>query len=146
MDCTQSSHLSSHKSFNHEGRWGTTDDFATSFLNFSLFSTALWDGGKEGEREETGSERVVMCLCVCACVHARARLTCVFACKFVCVCARASVCVSAGPSVIVSVCVCARARACVCLSVSAHQLVFVCAHAPVYDIRPRALALDFVCL
>ena len=26
-----------------EGRWGTTDDFATSFLHFSLFSTALWD-------------------------------------------------------------------------------------------------------
>ena len=30
-------------SHNHEGRWGTTDDFATSFLHFSLFSTALWD-------------------------------------------------------------------------------------------------------
>ena len=28
---------------NREGRWGTTDDFATSFLHFSLFSTALWD-------------------------------------------------------------------------------------------------------
>ena len=26
-----------------EGRWGTTDDFATSFLHSSLFSTALWD-------------------------------------------------------------------------------------------------------
>ena len=26
-----------------EGRWGTRDDFATSFLHFSLFSTALWD-------------------------------------------------------------------------------------------------------
>ena len=23
--------------------WGTTDDFATSFLHFSLFSTTLWD-------------------------------------------------------------------------------------------------------
>ena len=32
-----------HQSFNREGRWGTTDDFATSFLHFSLFSTALWD-------------------------------------------------------------------------------------------------------
>ena len=32
-----------HLSVNHEGRWGTTDDFATSFLHFSLFSTALWD-------------------------------------------------------------------------------------------------------
>ena len=28
---------------NHKGRCGITDDFATSFLHFSLFSTALWD-------------------------------------------------------------------------------------------------------
>ena len=35
--------LSSHLSLKHEGRWGTTDDFATSFLHFPLFSTALWD-------------------------------------------------------------------------------------------------------
>ena len=27
----------------HEGRWGTTYDFATSFLHLSLFSTALYD-------------------------------------------------------------------------------------------------------
>ena len=32
-----------HLSLNREGRWGTTYDFATSFLHFSLFSTALWD-------------------------------------------------------------------------------------------------------
>ena len=32
-----------HLSLNCEGRWGTTDDFTTSFLHFSLFSTALWD-------------------------------------------------------------------------------------------------------
>ena len=32
-----------HQSLNREGRWGTTDDFANSFLHFSLFSTALWD-------------------------------------------------------------------------------------------------------
>ena len=33
-----------HLSLNREGRWGTTDDFTTSFLHFfSLFSTALWD-------------------------------------------------------------------------------------------------------
>ena len=32
-----------HLSLNREGRWGTTDDFATSFFHFSLFSTALWD-------------------------------------------------------------------------------------------------------
>ena len=36
-------HHRHHLSLNHEGRWGTTDDFATSFLHFSLFSTALWD-------------------------------------------------------------------------------------------------------
>ena len=31
------------QSLNPEGCWGTTDNFATSFLHFSLFSTALWD-------------------------------------------------------------------------------------------------------
>ena len=35
--------ISSHLSLNCEGRWGTTDDFATSFLHFSLFFNALWD-------------------------------------------------------------------------------------------------------
>ena len=34
---------SPHVSLNREGRWGTTDDFATSFLHFSLFSNALRD-------------------------------------------------------------------------------------------------------
>ena len=37
------SHTSLHLSLNREGRWGTTDDFATSFLHFSKFHTALWD-------------------------------------------------------------------------------------------------------
>ena len=32
-----------HQSLNCKGCWRTTDDFATSFLHFSLFSTALWD-------------------------------------------------------------------------------------------------------
>ena len=32
-----------HLSHTREGRWGTTDDFATSFLKFSQFSTAFWD-------------------------------------------------------------------------------------------------------
>ena len=32
-----------HQSLNREGRWGTTDDFSTSFLHFPLFSAALWD-------------------------------------------------------------------------------------------------------
>ena len=36
-------HHHHHLSLNREGRWGTTDDFATSFLHVSLFSTALWD-------------------------------------------------------------------------------------------------------
>ena len=30
-------------SLNRGGRWGTTDDFATIVLHFSLFSIALWD-------------------------------------------------------------------------------------------------------
>ena len=34
------------QSLNREGRWGTTDDFATSLLHFSLFSSALWDLGE----------------------------------------------------------------------------------------------------
>ena len=33
--------ISSHLPLNCEGRWGTTDDFATSFLHFPLFSNAL---------------------------------------------------------------------------------------------------------
>ena len=32
-----------HQSLDREGRWGTTDYFPTSFLHFSLFSTALLD-------------------------------------------------------------------------------------------------------
>ena len=36
-------HHHHHQFLNREGRRGTTDDFATSFLHFSLFSTALWD-------------------------------------------------------------------------------------------------------
>ena len=36
-------HHHHHLPLNPEGRSGTTDDFATSFLHFSLFSTALWD-------------------------------------------------------------------------------------------------------
>ena len=30
-------------SLNRKGRWGTTDNFTTSFLLFPLFSSALWD-------------------------------------------------------------------------------------------------------
>ena len=35
-----------HFSLNRQGRWGITDDFTTSFLHCSLFSTALWDLAK----------------------------------------------------------------------------------------------------
>ena len=36
--------ISSHRlSLNNKGCWGTTDDCVTSFLHFSLLSTALWD-------------------------------------------------------------------------------------------------------
>ena len=36
-------HRHHRQSLHREGRWGTTDDFATSFIHFSLFSTALCD-------------------------------------------------------------------------------------------------------
>ena len=36
-------HHHHHQSINREGRWGTRDDFTTSFLHCSLFSTALLD-------------------------------------------------------------------------------------------------------
>ena len=36
-------HQHHYLSLNREGRWCTTDDFATSFLHFSLFSTAFLD-------------------------------------------------------------------------------------------------------
>ena len=36
-------HHHHHQSLNRKGRWGTKDDFTTSFLHCSLFSTALWD-------------------------------------------------------------------------------------------------------
>ena len=35
--------LHRHLSLNQQGHWGSRDDFTTSFLHFSLFSTALWD-------------------------------------------------------------------------------------------------------
>ena len=36
-------HHHHHLSLDRQGRWGTTDDCATTFPHFSLFSTALWD-------------------------------------------------------------------------------------------------------
>ena len=35
-----------HLSLNREDRWGTTNDFTTNFLHFSLFSTAVWKLGE----------------------------------------------------------------------------------------------------
>ena len=40
---TNTHHQHHHQSLNRKGRWGTTDYFETSFLHFSLFSTALLD-------------------------------------------------------------------------------------------------------
>ena len=36
-------HHHHHLSLNREGRWGITDDFTYSIIQFSLFSTALWE-------------------------------------------------------------------------------------------------------
>ena len=41
--CMLPTHHHQHLFLKREGRWGTTDDFATSFLHLSLFSAALWD-------------------------------------------------------------------------------------------------------
>ena len=41
--CYHHHHYHYHQYLNHEGRWGTKDDFTTSFLHISLFSIALWD-------------------------------------------------------------------------------------------------------
>ena len=41
--CNHHHHHHHYLSLNCKGCWGTTDDFTTSFLHFSLFSTALWD-------------------------------------------------------------------------------------------------------
>ena len=40
--CRAAQYYSSSSILNHKGHWGTTDDFTTNFLCFSLFSTALW--------------------------------------------------------------------------------------------------------
>ena len=42
-DALRVNHHHHHLSLNCQGRWGTINYFATSFLHFSLFSTALWD-------------------------------------------------------------------------------------------------------
>ena len=66
MDCAQTvKSLPSphhHQSLNREGRWGTTDDFATSFLHFSLFSTALWDLPNSRPVHSLMSSHLFLCL------------------------------------------------------------------------------------
>ena len=54
--------ISSHLSLNLEGRWGTTDDFTTSFLHFSLFSTAFWDLANSRPVHSLMSSHLFFCL------------------------------------------------------------------------------------
>ena len=56
------SFLHFHLSFSCGGVWGTTDDFATSFLHFSLFSTALWDLANSGPVHFLMSSHLFFCL------------------------------------------------------------------------------------
>ena len=51
-----------HLSFNREGRWGTTDNFATSFLHFSLLSTAHWDLANSRPNSLFLSSHIFLCL------------------------------------------------------------------------------------
>ena len=51
-----------HLSLNREGRWCTKDDFATGFLNFSLFSTALWDLPNSRPVHSLMSSHLFLCL------------------------------------------------------------------------------------
>ena len=55
-------HHHHHQSLNREGRWGTTDDFATSFLHFSLFSTALWNLQNSWPVHSLMSSHLFLCL------------------------------------------------------------------------------------
>ena len=56
-------HHHHHQSLNREGRWGTTDDFAISFLHFSLFSTALLDlANSWPDHSLTLSSHLFLCL------------------------------------------------------------------------------------
>ena len=119
------------------GRCGTTDDFTTSFLHFSLFSTALLDSANSRPVHSLMlSSHLFLCLpCLlppftvpCKMILARpdeeetralsiaikkkkkansSVVLLLLLCVYICVCVRACVCVC------VCVCVCARARVCV---------------------------------
>ena len=55
--------VSSHLSLNREGRRRATNDFATSFLHFSLFPNALWDlGNSRPVQSLLLSSRLFLCL------------------------------------------------------------------------------------
>ena len=56
-------HFHLHLSLNHsQGCWVTTDNFTTSFLHFSLFSTALWDLAKSRPVRSLMSSHLFFCL------------------------------------------------------------------------------------
>ena len=55
-------HHHHHQSLNREGHWDTTDDFVTSFLHFSLFSTALWDLPNSRPVHSLMSSHLFLCL------------------------------------------------------------------------------------
>ena len=55
-------HHHRHLPLNCKGRWGTTDDFATSFLLFFLFSTALWDLANSRPVHSLMSFHLLLCL------------------------------------------------------------------------------------
>ena len=55
-------HYYHHLSLNCKGCWGTTDDFATSFLHFPLFSTALWDLNSRPVHSLMLSSHLFLCL------------------------------------------------------------------------------------
>ena len=43
LDREHDTHHHHHLFLNREGHWGTKEDFTTSFIHFSLFSTTRWD-------------------------------------------------------------------------------------------------------
>ena len=55
-------HHHHHQTLNCEGRWSTTDDFATSFFNFSLFSAALWGLPNSRPVHSLMSSHLFLCL------------------------------------------------------------------------------------
>ena len=53
---------SPHLTLSRDGRLGTTDDFATSFIHFSLLSTALWDLTNSRPVQSLMSSHLFFCL------------------------------------------------------------------------------------